>query len=261
MEGSAQARRGAGGANQRREPLVGGTGHPVAGAARRPGSARGGVDSATYHLEELATARDPTAAGHVLPTNVPQRGRILDVGCGAGQTLIALGPGSGRTAVGIDVDPDALRLGRGLADDQPRFVCGQAESLPFAHDSFDFVIARVALPYTDIARAVAEIARVLRPGGACWLSLHPPSVALRQLLGHLRRLQPKGLLYQLYVVANGLALHLFGRQVHFPLRRERIESFQTSRGIRRVLEAAGFADVEIDRERFFVVTARKASKV
>jgi ubiquinone/menaquinone biosynthesis C-methylase UbiE len=216
------------------------------------------VDSTTYHLGELATARDSTTAAHVLPASVPERGWILDVGCGAGQTLIALGPGDGRTAVGIDIDARALRLGQGLTA-TPQFVCGKAESLPFADGSFDFVIARVALPYTDIARAVGEIARVLRPGGACWLTLHSLAVALEQLLRHLRRLQMKGLVYQLYVIANGLVLHLSGRQFHFPLKRDRIESFQTTRGIRRMLEAAGFADVAVDRERFFIVTARKAS--
>jgi SAM-dependent methyltransferase len=219
---------------------------------------RNEMNSPTYHLQELAIARAPTATGHLLPANVPDRARILDIGCGAGQTLIALGPGSGRTVVGIDIDAEALRLGQALTG-ETRFVCGRAESLPFGRDSFDFVIARVALPYTDVPQAVAEIGRVLSVGAACWLVLHPVSLAWRQLLGHLRRLQLKGTLYQLYVIANGVALHLFGRQFRFPLRRDRIESFQTSRGIRRALRAAGLVNVELHRGHFFVVTARKAS--
>jgi hypothetical protein len=106
---------------------------------------------------------------------------------------------------------------------------------------------------------VAEIGRVLSVGAACWLVLHPVSHTLRQFLGHLRRLQLKGATYQLYAAANGVSLHLFGRQFRLPLRRDRIESFQTSGGIRRVLRAAGLVEVEIHRGRFFVVTARKAS--
>jgi ubiquinone/menaquinone biosynthesis C-methylase UbiE len=215
------------------------------------------MSSPAYHLEELAIASAAGATGHLLPANVPDRGRILDIGCGAGQTLIALGAGSGRTTVGIDVDPAALRLGQTLTR-ETRFVCGAAESLPFGSDSFDFAIARVALPYTHLPRAVAEIARVLRAGAMGWFVLHPMSHSWRQLLAHISRLQLKGTIYQLYVLANGVALHLFGRQFYFPLRHGGIESFQTGRGIRRVLAAAGFVDVELQRGHFFTVTARKA---
>jgi SAM-dependent methyltransferase len=216
------------------------------------------MNSPNYHLEELAIARDPRAPRHIVPTNVPEGGRVLDIGCGAGQTLIALDRGSQSTAVGIDVDVAALLLGQTLTD-EVRFACARAEALPFSHDSFDFVIARLALPYADISRAVTEIERVLRGEGMCWLVLHPVSHAVRQLLWHLRRLELKGAIYQLYVIANGVGLHLFGRQFRFPLRRNRIESFQTSRGIHRALRGAGLVDVMIRRGRFFVVMARKPS--
>jgi SAM-dependent methyltransferase len=214
--------------------------------------------SAQYHLQELAIALDPDARAHLLPVIAEAHRTILDIGCGAGQSLIAADLGPDRLAIGLDIDPDALTLGRSLTD-AVSFVCGQAETLPFHAGRFDLVISRVALPYTDIPRAASEIARLLRPGGRCWLVLHPPSFAVRELLVHLRRGRLRGVVYQLYVLANGLSLQLFGRQFAYPLRRSRFESVQTTPGIRRALERAGFEGIDVQRGRFFVVTAVRSS--
>jgi ubiquinone/menaquinone biosynthesis C-methylase UbiE len=131
-----------------------------------------------YHLGELAIALDPKHPSHVLPPIAPEVKRVLDIGCGAGQTLIAACPD--RDCVGVDVDPAALRLGRTLA--QPiRFVAARAESLPFSNARFDLVIARVSLPYTNIPRALAEIHRVLAPGGRVWMTLHRLRFAWRHV--------------------------------------------------------------------------------
>jgi ubiquinone/menaquinone biosynthesis C-methylase UbiE len=209
---------------------------------------------AAYHLRELAVARDPASPAHLLPVIGAADRAILDIGCGAGQTLIAAELGHDRTAVGLDVDPDALALGRTLTD-ALEFVAGRAEALPFAGGRFDLVIARVALPYADIPRAAMEMARVLRQGGRCWLVLHPPSFAWSALASAARHGRVRAFLYQLYVLTNGISLELFGRQFAYPLRRTRFESVQTSRGMRRALERAGFEGIAIERGRFFVVTA------
>jgi ubiquinone/menaquinone biosynthesis C-methylase UbiE len=214
---------------------------------------RGG---AAYHLGELAIARDPSSPAHLLPVIGAADRAILDVGCGAGQTLIAAALGENRTAVGLDVDHEALTLGRTLTDGV-QFVGGGAETLPFADQAFDLVISRVTLPYTDIPRAVSEMARVLRPGGRCWLVLHPMSFAWRELGDAARCLRIRSVLYQLYVIANGISLERFGRQFAYPLRRARFESVQTPRGMRRVLERCGFEGIAIGHGHFFVVAAVK----
>jgi ubiquinone/menaquinone biosynthesis C-methylase UbiE len=209
---------------------------------------------AAYHLRELAVARDRASPAHLLPVIGAMDRAILDIGCGAGQTLIAADLEPSRTAVGLDVDHHALTLGRTLTT-AVEFVAGRAEALPFAAGRFDLVISRVALPYADIPRATREMAQVLRPGGRCWLVLHPASFAWRELAAAARRGRMCAVLYQLYVLANGMSLALLGRQFAYPLKRARFESVQTSRGMRRALERAGFEGIAIERGAFFVVTA------
>jgi ubiquinone/menaquinone biosynthesis C-methylase UbiE len=212
-------------------------------------------DPAQYHLAELKIAQDASSPGHLLPP-IPDGCRsILDIGCGAGQTLIASSLADDVLACGIDPDQAALALGRTLTT-RIYFTAATGEALPYPAEVFDMVYSRVALPYTNIPVALAEIARVLRPGGTVWLSLHPARFALRAMGRALRARSLRGTIFPVYVVLNGLMLHLLGRQMYWPLGRRRFESVQTSGGIARALRRAGFTEVRVSRQRFFVVTAR-----
>lgn len=199
-----------------------------------------------YHLTELTIARDPNDPRHVNPPSFPSDRRVLDVGCGAGQTLIACF--GDRRPYGIDVALDALRIGRALTN-RVAFICAAAESLPFRDCSFDVVIARVSLPYTDLRLSLLEIRRALKPGGFFWAVLHPISVPWRNANPR----KPRTLLFFGYVVLNSLLFHFTGRIV--PFLGGRYESFQTSSGIRRALSAAGFVRITANRQNHFIVTA------
>src|SRR2546421_12144982 len=131
-------------------------------------------DIEAYHVLELQIACNPADTRRVMPKIRPQHRRILDVGCGAGQTLIASGLAPEVTAIGGDSDARALALGRRL-DKRIRFVCAKGESLPLPSNHFDLVISRVSLPYMRRRAALAEMARVLAPGGDAWFVLHPAS--------------------------------------------------------------------------------------
>jgi SAM-dependent methyltransferase len=104
-------------------------------------------------------------------------GRLLDGGCGTGNNLLHLG---GRwRAVGVDLSEEALRFCRARG---VRVVGGSLLSLPFDDGAFDCVTSFDVLYHrwvTDDGAAVAELARVLRPGGL--LLVRVP--ALRMLWG------------------------------------------------------------------------------
>ncbi|MCS6844817.1 MAG: methyltransferase domain-containing protein [Caldilineales bacterium] len=215
------------------------------------------MSSREYHLRELAIAQSPDDPRHVMPTIRPWHRRILDVGGGAGQTLIASRNQIAADAlqVSLDLDLEALRLGQELTS-AVCFVAGSAEALPFADASFDLVISRVTLPLTYLPAAVAEIGRVTAVGGEVWLVLHSLRRTLRLLAENLRQRQLKHALYRCYVLANGALLHLTGRLLPFPSDGH-YESFQTTASIRRELERAGFADLVVIQGRHFVASARK----
>ena len=213
-------------------------------------------ESQGYHLKELDIALSQDNPHRIMPA-IPERSHlVLDVGCGAGQTLIASETKSGSIACGVDCDLEALRLGKKL-DGNIHFVCALGEELPFKKDCFDFAICRVSLPYMDIPISLSEMGRVTKSGGRVWLVLHPFSMVLRRLFQKVKSLDVRDSLYTIYVLTNGLLLHLQGKQCRFPFNRKRCESFQTRRSITRQLRCAGFDNVEIERGRFFIVMAEK----
>ena len=171
---------------------------------------------------------------------------MLDIGCGAGQTLIAAYPH--QLTFGIDIDLSALRLGQTLTTDVA-FVCSKAEALPFRPGEFDLVTARVSLAYTDIRRSLTEIRRVLKPGGLLWMTLHPFSIPWEQV----KTSGWKGKPFFAYIVLNSFLFHLTQRQFPFL---GKYESFQTEGGMRRALGRCGFSHVAIRQDRHFLVTAR-----
>ncbi|MEU7907626.1 class I SAM-dependent methyltransferase [Actinoplanes sp. NPDC049118] len=104
---------------------------------------------------------------------------LLDVGCGTGSFLRDLGAGGhrGRLA-GLDTSAAAVRALDGVAGVSA--CLGDAATLPFGDGSFDVVTARHMLFHVpDVAGAIAEARRVLRPGGAFGAIVNHPDVTPR----------------------------------------------------------------------------------
>lgn len=97
--------------------------------------------------------------------------QVLEVGCGTGDEILRLASAAGPTgtAVGIDTNEGLLALARLRAratSSSARFLPANATSLPFDDASFDAVLCDRMLQHLNRPEAaVAEIARVLRPGG------------------------------------------------------------------------------------------------
>ncbi len=95
--------------------------------------------------------------------------RVLDLGCGAGHTALAVAPRVAEV-VAADVTPEMLAVARSLTQERGlanlRLEMADATDLPFADGEFDAVTSRFsAHHFADPAVALAEAARVLRPGG------------------------------------------------------------------------------------------------
>jgi SAM-dependent methyltransferase len=91
---------------------------------------------------------------------------VLDIGCGNGRYLAELRTRGHRGVVcGADMSEGILRTAHSAVDGVPLMV-SDAQALPFAADSFDVVLSMHMLYHVpDKARALAEMRRVLRPGG------------------------------------------------------------------------------------------------
>lgn len=106
---------------------------------------------------------------------------VLDVACGTG--IPALDAASlvtpGGTVTGVDLAPGMVQKARAKAERRnagnATFREADGEALPFPHESFDVVLSAMGLIHmTDRARALAEMARVLRKGGRLVLSVWGP---------------------------------------------------------------------------------------
>jgi SAM-dependent methyltransferase len=112
----------------------------------------------------------PRADIDVLAELVPLRGReVVDVGCGNGALVRALAA-RGASVVGIEVSAEAVAR----ADDgEHRFLVGSADALPLDDASVDVCVLMRSLhhvPRDRMGAALAECARVLRPGGAAYVA-------------------------------------------------------------------------------------------
>lgn len=184
--------------------------------------------------------------------------RILDLGCGTGDSWQKLGlKVENRRIVGIDAQWDRVQAanlkysGRGW-----EYLCALGEEIPLPDGSVQGVFCNVALPYMHIPRTLAELRRVLVPGGWLKASLHAPSFTWREFRRSFPKLKPS--LFRFFVFLNGMVLHCSGSVMSLG---KVAESCQTDAGMRIALRRAGFTAVSFRREghRFFVEARREGA--
>jgi len=186
--------------------------------------------------------------------------RVLDLGCGFGRNITITRVPASDEVFGVDIALDRLQSAAKKFPSR-KFVQARAESLPFPDSVFQSIVCEVAMPYMNIPVALNEINRILEPGGTVHFSLHAFRFTLYEL--RLAFPKPKALMFRLWVMVNGMILHLTGKPAQI---RGRYESFQTRRGMSIAMQHAGFEDISFSRprDRFtkqLVVIAHKSGRM
>ena len=129
-----------------------------------------------FPLEALTIPQAPRLIRHA---KVRSADRVLDVACGTGVVSITAAR-LGAQATGLDLTPELLQRAREnarISGVAVEFHEGDAERLPFEDSSFDVVLSQfghIFAPRPEIA--IAEMLRVLKPGGTMAFSTWPPEL-------------------------------------------------------------------------------------
>jgi len=123
-----------------------------------------------------AVARFLSVLAADLPDDVSLDGRsILDCGAGGPVPPVALFAQCGMQAHGIDINEQRLELSRRFCDElgiQAEFRQADMRDLPYGDETFDYVYEHFSMCHLgpeDTSRAIAEMRRVLKPGGLAFL--------------------------------------------------------------------------------------------
>jgi ubiquinone/menaquinone biosynthesis methyltransferase len=167
--------------------------------------------------------------------------RVLDLACGTGDILFAAAPRV-RQAVGMDLTHRMLQLARRRATQEGpscQWVTGDMLALPFPDGHFTVVTTGYGLRNVpDLDRSIAEIRRVLAPGGRL-LSLdfnRPGQPVVRAVY-----------LAYLTLVGSALGLVLHGDPDTYRYIPESIRRYPGAHGVAELIRAHGFADVRVRR--------------
>ena len=146
---------------------------------------------ADFALNEGFTT--PPAADLVRFASVAAGETVLDVGCGSGVVAVTAA-GVGAKVTGLDLTPVLLERARqnaAIARVEVTFTEGDAEALPYADGAFDVVLSQfghIFAPRPEVA--LAEMLRVLKPGGRIAFSTWPPEHGTGQMFQLLGKYMP-----------------------------------------------------------------------
>ncbi len=140
-------------------------------------------DTELYRPErrDILNFIDETKVRYLRPL-LPPRGSAIEIGAGSGRLLIRLGLERPYRLVALDYAPYSIRAVRAnlaAAGRAGHALFGDARALPLPDASFDVVLSGGLLEhFRDPAPVLAEMARVLRPGGLFYADIVPRKVSL-----------------------------------------------------------------------------------
>ena len=140
----------------------------------------GHIDSEQFWIDGAAHARNITSTFAAHGVVLAEQGTILDWGCGCGRVIRHWSEMSGPKICGSDYNPELVQwcqLNLPFADVRRNEL---DPPLPFEADTFDALFAISVLTHLDADRQtrwLAEVARVLKPGGTAMLTVHGDNAA------------------------------------------------------------------------------------
>lgn len=133
-------------------------------------------DHAQWWIDGFTDGADPEYDEQVLPLAAAELEgfeRIVDVGCGDGQIARVLAA-AGVSVTGVDPTSNQITVAQQRGGG-PSYLRAGADGLPFVDASFDAAVACLVFEHIDdVDAAIAEIARVVRPGGRFSFFLNHP---------------------------------------------------------------------------------------
>lgn len=145
------------------------------------------------HFAPLEANTMQAAAKLVKFSGISKGQNLLDVACGTGVAAIPAAR-LGAKVTALDLTPELLeraRFNASLAEVAIQFHEGDVEKLPFADGSFDVVISQFGHIFAPRpALALAEMLRVLKPGGTIAFNTWPPNLLVGQMFGMVARYMP-----------------------------------------------------------------------
>jgi SAM-dependent methyltransferase len=136
------------------------------------------------HFAPLEAITTPTAARLVKRAGIHSGQRVLDVACGTGVVSVTAAR-LGARVTGLDLTPELLERAREnslIGELEIEWLEGDVEKLPFPDATFDAVLSQyghIFAPRPDVA--IAEMLRVLKPGGTIAFSSWPPELLIGRM--------------------------------------------------------------------------------
>src|SRR3954447_3533109 len=144
---------------------------------RRGGAVNEWERQAGWWQAGFTAGADPEYEEQILPLAAAElagAAAVLDVGCGEGQVARLAAAGGATRVVGVDPTCNQVVVAR-TRGGGPAYARGGADALPFPDATFDAVVACLVFEHIrEVDAAIAEVARVLTPGGRFLFFLNHP---------------------------------------------------------------------------------------
>lgn len=197
-----------------------------------------GMEGSVARWYEKTTRKDMseyTRLARRIDAVLPQESSVLEVAPGPGFLSIELARGRRHRVTGLDISHTFVELARNNAAAEGvdvNFRRGNASAMPFADNSFDFVVCRAAFKnFSEPVRAIQEMHRVLRPGAQGVIGDLRRDSSMREITNYVDSMETN--------VFNGLIVKATFRFMLLP-------RAYTADQFRQMLAQAPFAHTRID---------------